>query len=137
MSRRVLIRSGLVTIVALVIGGAVAGCGGSEEAGAGNPKSLAVDYERALADAPKPLAELYENGDALLDGGEEAFERQVDRLRGYSVVVNIWASWCGPCTGPVEQGQLVAGVRGLLRLPDPTPGPPGSSVHGGAMGDPP
>lgn len=33
----------------------------------------------------------------LLSGGEDAFKRQISDARGTGVVVNQWASWCGPC----------------------------------------
>lgn len=70
------------------------GCGGSE---GGDYGGTHPDYAKALAGSPAPLAALYRQGNELLDGGTSAFEKRIAALRGYPVVVNIWASWCVPC----------------------------------------
>lgn len=70
------------------------GCGSSDSEGSGSPPP---DYAKALAGAPAPLAALYKQGNELLPGEAEAYEKRIADLRGYPVVVNVWASWCGPC----------------------------------------
>jgi cytochrome c biogenesis protein CcmG/thiol:disulfide interchange protein DsbE len=86
----------------------LAGCGESSDTIGAKPPN----YERALAGAPKPLADLYAEGNRLLPGGTEAFETRLADLRGYPVVVNKWASWCGPCRAEFPHFQRLSARLG-------------------------
>jgi cytochrome c biogenesis protein CcmG, thiol:disulfide interchange protein DsbE len=90
MRRRITLALALAAGLALIL--AVAGCGSSSSENAAPPPN----YKKALKGAPAPLAKLYSEGNELLPGGKDAFEKRVGEL-GYPVVANVWASWCGPC----------------------------------------
>jgi cytochrome c biogenesis protein CcmG, thiol:disulfide interchange protein DsbE len=82
----------LLALSALAL--AIGGCGSSQGGDYGGEHP---DYAKALAGSPAPLAALHRQANGLLPGGQDAYEERIAALRGYPAVVNVWASWCGPC----------------------------------------
>jgi cytochrome c biogenesis protein CcmG/thiol:disulfide interchange protein DsbE len=93
-------------VLLLTVAALIAGCGSTAHNAA--PSATAVTH--AFKGSPPPLASLHAQPSELLGGGARAFKARLAQLRGYPVVVNLWASWCGPCQSefPVYQRVSVA-----------------------------
>jgi cytochrome c biogenesis protein CcmG/thiol:disulfide interchange protein DsbE len=92
--RRALVLLAAVGLIAVVVIGLTQAGGG--------PSGDATDFDlpkaqEELAAAPAPLAALYAQANTLIGGGESAFDGRLQELRGTPLVINKWASWCGPC----------------------------------------
>ena len=65
----------------------------------------AREVPRVLAGSPAPLAMLHKQASRVV-GSQSAFAARLRSLKGYPVVVNVWASWCTACQA--EYAELAA-----------------------------
>src|SRR5436190_9085243 len=109
MRRALFLLAAAALAVVVVIG--LTQAGGSSDTGASGHFDLAK-AKRQLQGAPGPLAALHDQSNEILEGGTSAFDGRLAALKGHPVVINKWASWCGPCRSEFPILQQVSTEHG-------------------------
>jgi thiol-disulfide isomerase/thioredoxin len=108
--RRLLSVLGAVAVVAVVVIGLSQSKSDTTTPGrAGADSFNLAAAQRSLAGAPAPLAALHDRANELIPADKQVYAQEIKALAGHPIVVNKWASWCGPCRGefPILQAASV------------------------------
>ncbi len=98
-----------LVVLAIPFGLLIGGCGTTLSR---DPGPSVATIRAGFRGSPAPLAAIHDQADQILGGGATAFEARLRALRGHPVIVNLWASWCGPCETEFPVYQKVAAQYG-------------------------
>jgi cytochrome c biogenesis protein CcmG/thiol:disulfide interchange protein DsbE len=110
--RKVLIAIGALVVTAAVVAGVIQAGGSDVASNTARQPLTRAQVSQPVAGAPPELAALRRRVNELVGGAATALDAQLRALRGYPVVVNLWASWCEPCLRELPFLQRQAVKRG-------------------------
>jgi len=82
-------------VLAVIAAGLLGGCGTATPTMNSSPTY--AQLKAGLTGSPPQLAGIHSQMGKVLVSGQPGFKKALTALHGYPTVVNMWASWCGPC----------------------------------------